>query len=215
MPPHMSRFIQHALLCCGVLYASVGCVQMHPTRSGFLSDYSGLRLVESHGRSFCRGDARLIRSLRPNTFTDIDSFYVEPVQWLADDFGQPASSPANAEEVRRSLKAALVEELCDIRPIVDSVGPRTAIVRSSVTGVQEAKVLANVLTLVQCGPLFNGGAAVEIEIVDQDGVQLAAECVAVDGREWEVFGFFHRPRHAVRAVRRAAAYVAEDLESAH
>ena len=99
--------------------------------------------------------------------------HYEPVEWLADDLGQPASSPANAQQVSQSLKAALVEELCDIRPVVDNVGPRTEIVRSSVTGVQEAKVLANVLTLLQFGPFFNGGAAVEIEIVDQDGAQLA------------------------------------------
>jgi hypothetical protein len=179
-----------------------------------MSDYSRMRRVESHCRSFCRGNERLIRSPDPSTFADIDSFYIEPVTWLADDFGQPASSAANAEQVSRSLKAALVEELCAIRPVVESAGPRTAIVRSAITGVQEAKVLANVVTLVLSGPLFNGGATVEIEIVDQDGVQLAAECIAVEGREWEVFGFFHRPRHAVRAVRRAAAHVADDLEVA-
>ena len=191
-----------------------GCEQMHPTRSGFMSDYSRLRRVESHCRAYGRGDARLIRSARPNAFADVDSFYVEPVVWLADDLGQPASSDANAQQIRQSLEAALVEELSAIRPVVDTIGPRTAIVRSSVTGVQEAKALINVLTLALSGPLFNGGAVVEIEIVDPDGAQLAAECIAVQGREWEVFGFFHKPRHAVNAVRRAAVYVADDLRVA-
>ena len=202
----MSRLIQHALLYCGVLHASAGCVQMHPTRSGFISDYSRLRRVESHCRSLGRGDARLIRSARPSSFAN--------VVWLADDLGQPASSADNAEQVVRSLETALSEQLCAIRPIVKTLGPRTAIVRSSVTGVQESKTIVNVITLALSGPLFNGGAAVEIEIVDQDGTQLAAESVAVQGREWEVFGFFHKPRHAVNAVRRAAVYVADDLELA-
>ena len=112
------------------------------------------------------------------------------------------------------METALAEQLCAIRPIVKTLGPRTAIVRSSVTGVQESKTIVNVITLALSGPLFNGGAAVEIEIVDQDGTQLAAESVAVQGREWEVFGFFHKPRHAVNAVRRAAVYVADDLELA-
>ena len=214
MSPQMSRLIQHALLYCGVLHASVGCVQMHPTRSGFISDYSRLRRVESHCRSLGRGDARLIRSARPSSFANVDSFYIEPVVWLADDLGQPASSADNAEQVVRSLETALSEQLCAIRPIVKTLGPRTAIVRSSVTGVQESKTIVNVITLALSGPLFNGGAAVEIEIVDQDGTQLAAESVAVQGREWEVFGFFHKPRHAVNAVRRAAVYVADDLELA-
>lgn len=213
MPPYTSRLIQHALPYCGVLLASVGCVQMHPTRSGFISDYSRLRRVETHCRSLGRGDARLIRSARPSSFASVDSFYVEPVVWLADDLGQPASSDANAQQIRQSLEAALVEELAAIRPVVSTIGPRTAIVRSSVTGVQEAKALVNVLTLALSGPLFNGGAVVEIEIVDQDGAQLAAESIAVQGREWEVFGFFHKPRHAVNAVRRAAVYVADDLEA--
>jgi len=179
-----------------------------------MSDYSSLRLVESHGRSFGRGDARLIRTPRVGIFADVDSLYIEPVEWLADDLGQPASSDVNAEQISRALKAALVEELCDIRPIVDTIGPRTAIVRSSITGVQESKALINVVTLALSGPLFNGGAVVEIEIVDPEGTQLAAESVAVQGREWDVVGFFHRPLHAVRAVRRAAAYVADDLKVA-
>jgi len=211
---HMSPLCWNALVLSGLLSAFVGCVQMHPTRSGFMSDYSRLRRVESHCRSLGRGDARLIRSPRPSRFASVDSFYVEPVVWLADDLGQPASSAANAEQIRRSLKAALVEELSAIRPVVGTIGPHTAIVRSSVTGVQESKAIINFITLALSGPLFNGGAVVEVEIVDQDGTQLAAESVAVQGREWEVFGFFHKPRHAVNAVRRAAAYIAQDLELA-
>jgi len=186
-------------------------VQMHPTRSGFLSDYSGVECIESMSRVFSKGDARLTRLARDVAWDEIDSFYIEPVSWMADDLGQPASSKQNADSIRDSLRMALVQELGAIRPIAKAAGPRTATVRSAVTGVQEGKPIINLITLALSGPLFNGGAVVELEIVAPDGAQIVAASVAVQGRDWEVLGFFHKPRHAENAVRRAAGYIAADM----
>ena len=159
-----------------------------------------------------KGDARLVRWAHACDLRGIDSFAIEPVVWLADDLGQPASSPERGEAIRRAFHEALAEELGEIRPVVRAPGPRTAVVRAAVTGIQEAKPLVNLVILAFSGPLFNGGAVVEVEILDPAGEQIAAESVAVQGRDWEVLGFFHRHRHAERSVWRAASIIAEDLQ---
>jgi len=203
------RWSMAIALTGGVL--GIGCVQMHPTRSGYLSNYGGLERVESKFRVIGKGDARLVRWADACDLRGIDSFVIEPVVWLADDLGQPASSPERGESIRRAFHEALAEELGEIRPIVGATGPRTAVVRAAVTGIQEAKPIVNLATMLLSGPLFNGGAVVEVEILAPDGSQLAAESVAIQGRDWHVFGFFHRHRHAERSARHAASVIADDL----
>ena len=200
------------VIACAGAFLGAGCVQMHPTRSGYLSSYRGLDRVESRFRVIGKGDARLVRWADACDLRGIDSFVIEPVVWLADDLGQPASSPERGESIRRAFHEALAEELGEIRPIVREAGPRTAVVRAAVTGIQEAKPIVNLVILAFSGPLFNGGAVVEVEILDPNGEQVSAESVAVQGRDWEALGFFHRHRHAERSVRRAASLVADDLQ---
>src|SRR5262249_24393493 len=136
---------------------------------------------------------------------DVDSFYIEPVAWLADDMGQPANSDGAQAEISEELHESLVKELSCIRPIVEEIGPGTAIVRSAVTGVRESQPIINAILIVQTvGPLFNGGASAEIEVIDRQGTQIAAQSVAYRGHDWDIPGFFWRRRHPDSAVRRAA-----------
>jgi hypothetical protein len=193
------------LLLAMLVCSAPGCINMHPTRSGFLADYSELEPIDR------RNHVR-VRPVAPGTLDQVDSFYIEPVVWLADDMGQPASSPRNEEVIRCALQQALVKELSCIRPVVEEIGPGTAIVRSAVTGVQESKPLENILLMSQIlGPFFNGGAVVEIEVVAPNGGQIAAESAAYKGRDWDVIGFFWKPTHAENAMRRAVQQLACDL----
>ena len=192
--------LQVALVC-----AAAGCVQLHPTRSGFLGDYSELMPLD-------KKDRVRVKPVAAAALADVDSFYIEPVAWLADDMGLPARSPADEEAIRSSLQEALSSALGSIRPLVDEVGPRTAVVRAAVTGVQESLPLVNLLLVTQIvGPLFNGGAAAEIEVIGPSGAQIAAESAAYRGQDWDVVGFFWWPTHAESALRRAAKQLADDL----
>jgi hypothetical protein len=187
-------------------FAAAGCVQMHPTRSGFLDDYSQLVPIDKKERV-------RVKPVDPAALDNVDSFYIAPVEWLADDLGQPASSEKNQESIRKSLQAALERELSAIRPIVSEIGPGTAIVRSAVTGVQESKPLENILLMSQIlGPFFNGGAVAEIEVLGPQGAQIAAESVAYKGRDWELLGFFWRPKHAQAAMKRAVQQLSDDMK---
>lgn len=199
-----------SLVLVTILGATSGCVQMHPTRSGFLTDYSHLVQVDKKDR------------VRANTvdaaaLAQIDSFYIEPVAWLADDLGQPASSAANEAKLRNSLEMALVKELEIVRPIVieNEIGPGTARVRAAVTGIQEAKPWANLFMAVQiAGPLFNGAAAAEVEVINPQGEQIAAQSAAFYGYEWDFLGYFWRPAHPKTALKRFAKHFGKELKEA-
>src|SRR5690242_18464805 len=101
-----------ALLILTLLGVAPGCINMHPTRSGFLTDYSALQPLDKRDRV-------RVRPVACRSLDAVDSFYIEPVTWLADDMGQPASNARNQEAIRNSLQEALVKELSCIRPIAD------------------------------------------------------------------------------------------------
>lgn len=193
------------LIVVALLWGAAGCVHMHPTTSGFLSDYSGLAQAD-------KKDRVRTKPVEPQALAGIDSFYIEPIEWLADDLGQPADDPQQAATIRDALENSLVKEFGKIRPIVEEVGPRTARVRSAITGVQEAKPFANLFLAVQiAGPLFNGGAVAEIEVVSPEGRQIAAESAAFMGSEWDIVGYFWGPKHPTTAMARAAKQISGDL----
>jgi hypothetical protein len=194
-----------SLLLLSSLGTACGCVQMYPTRSGFLSDYSTLTPVDR------KGHVR-IKPADTAALATIDSFYIEPVQWLADDLGQPASSEKRMLEMRNAFQASLTDELGKIHPVVDTIGPQTAVVRAAVTGIQESKPFANLFMAVQiAGPLFNGGAASEIEVLTADGRQITAESAGFRGHDWDFIGYFWRPNHARSALRKAVRMLAGEI----
>ena len=74
-----------------------GCVQMHPTQSGFLSDFSKLQRM-----SAC--EVSLIRPVDFEGLATIDSIYIEPVVWLEGKLGQPTHTIADAERIRPKME---------------------------------------------------------------------------------------------------------------
>lgn len=185
-----------------------GCVQMHPTRAGFLGDYSELQATNK------RGSVR-VKPVDAAALENVDSFYIEPVVWLADDLGQPAVREKDAVLFQKTLYESLTKELGPIRPIVDEIGPRTAVVRSAITGVREAQPLVNILLVAQIvGPLFNGGAVAEIEVVGPNGEQIAAQSVAHRGHDWDMLGFFWETTHTVSALRQIGRQLSDDIKKA-
>lgn len=196
------------LLVLTLVCTAPGCIHMHPTQSGFLADYSQLEPVG-------KKDRLLVKAVDSAALQNVDSFYIEPVAWLADDMGQPANSNKDQEAIRNALQEALEKELGCLLPIVDEIGPQTAVVRSAVTGVRESMPIMNMILITQIvGPLFNGGASAEIEVIDQQGTQIAAQSVAYRGHDWDIIGFFWKRQHSKSAMRRAAKQLADDLDIA-
>ena len=117
----------------------------------------------------------------------IDSFYVEPVQWLVSEESRGGGNPERQQRLTSALVAGLKEQLATLKPVVDQPGPNTARVRSAITEVKLSRpllntaLLATVITPVVIGPIFNGGGFVEAEIIGPDGRQLSAISCASGG----------------------------------
>src|SRR5262245_27168016 len=138
-----SRMRGHQYLAVLLLVCTApGCIHMHPTRSGFLADYSQLEPVDKKARL-------QVKAVDAAALANVDSFYIEPVAWLADDMGLPANNEDAAEEIGNSLHESLAKELACIRPVVDEIGPGTAVVRSAVTGVRESLPIMNLILTFQ------------------------------------------------------------------
>lgn len=195
-----------------------GCAAYRPTQSGYLSDYSQLQKDPIHlnyGLGLQRVNARNADQARIQA---IDSYYIEPVTWMVSDSSRAGRDPERRELLIKNLEEALRTELGTVKPIVDKPGPNTARVRSVITDVMLSKPYLNILltatliTPVPIGPLFNGGGLIEAEVVGPDGRQISAVSVASGGGMLDVFGYYHRSRHASQAMRRAAWELRETLE---
>jgi hypothetical protein len=62
----------------------------------------------------------------------------------------------------------------------------------------------NAVLTAAVGPLFNGGAVAELEIIGPDGRQLTSVVSASTGGILELVGFYLKGRHAENALKRAA-----------
>ncbi len=200
------------------LVAASGCNHYRPTQTGYLGDYSRLEKDPfhiNHGIGFQRARTR---DATHEAAGAIDSFSIEPVEWLVDPASRAGQTPGRREALSASLDEALRDQLGRLRPIVDRPGPRTARIRSAITTVRLSRPILNVLltatyfTPLAIGPVFFGGGAVEAEAIGPDGRQLAAVTSASSGGWIDLIGFYSRSGHAHKAMRRNAKELREALD---
>ncbi len=181
----------------------VGCAQLDPTRSGYLTDYSQLQVTE---KRIPLVRTRVVESGCPGAeaLKDIDSFFIEPVGWEVGEVVPGSFEEACRKNLSDTLWASLTRELGALKPVVDEPGTRTATVRAAVTRVAYARPLLNSALTVVAVPIFNGGGVVEEEVIAPDGRQIAAVVAALPGRAFDVMGFYTWQGHAEKAMRRSA-----------
>ena len=208
---------RHACLI-GLILSVTGCTSYRPTRSGYLSDYTRLEkdpIHLNHGLGLQRNQS--INASHEEACR-IDSFYVEPVRWLVDEASRAGGKPERQALLTSALEEQLKEQLGTLRPIVDQPGPNTARVRSAITMVKLSRPLLNaammttVITPVFIGPIFNGGGAVEAEVIGPDGRQISAITCASGGGIIDIYGYFTKSTHARQAMKRSAKELRETLE---
>src|SRR5436309_967050 len=115
-----------AFVC--LLWVAGGCAVLKPTRSGYLSDYSRVRAAPDEAPKTLEE-----RPAGPGTLAGIDSFYIEDVAWRSARPAKVAKDPGLQEQVLKALREALVQDLGQVRRVVDRPGPHTARVRAAVT----------------------------------------------------------------------------------
>ena len=201
-----------------LMLAGTGCASYEPTRSGYLSDYSRLQKDPVHLNYGLGVQRNISHVASPQEASQVDSYYIEPVRWLVSESSRAAGDPKRQQYLTSTLEKELKEQLGALKPIVDQLGPNTARVRSAITDVRLSRPLLNVamfatlITPVFVGPIFNGGGFVEAEVIGPDGRQLSAISCASAGGTIDLVGYFVKPGHAKKAMRRSAKELRETLE---
>lgn len=200
------------------LLMTSGCAAYRPSESGYLGDYSGLRKDPFHLNRGLGLERARSRSAPAEAVAGIDSYYIEPVQWLVPDSNRASRNPARRDNFCTVLGQSLREELGRLKPIVEVPGPRTARVRSAITVVNLARpvlnlaLIATVVSPVIVGPIFGGSGVVEIEAIGPDGTQVAAVSCASSGGPLDLLGYYNKSGHVRKAMKRAAHEMEETLE---
>jgi len=204
----------------GILAMAGGCASTRPTESGFLSNYAAMTPDRFHlNRGFGLQRAETFEAT-PGELAQIDSYYIEPVEWRVDPQSRGGKSESRRDWLCTDLRATFRDQLGTTKPIVDSPGPRTARVRSAITDVRLARPMANVLltaTMISpfsTGPIFSGGATVEAEVISPDGRQIAAISSASGGGMLDLPGYYSRSNHARKAMKRCAEELLQAVNAA-
>jgi hypothetical protein len=201
-----------------LMLAGTGCASYRPTQSGYLSDYSRLEKDPIHVNRGLGPQRNLSHNASHDEACRVDSYFIEPVQWLVDESSRAGGNPERQQALTSALEAELREQLGALRPIVDQPGPNTARVRAAITDVRLSRpllntaILATVITPVFIGPIFNGGGFVEAEVIGPDGRQISAISCASGGGPLDPFGYYTKAGHAKKAMRRSAKELRETLE---
>ncbi len=185
-----------------------GCAHYRSTQSGFLTDYSQIekdRFHLNHGVGVQRAKTHYATS---EQYRSIDSFYIEPTQWLVDPKSRAGKDSKRRDPLVSKLGAELHDQLGQVKPIVEVPGPHTATIRSAITTVRLSRPLLNLVltatlwTPVAIGPIFFGGAAIEVEAIGPNGRQIAAVSTASSGGLIDFRGYYSKSGHALKALRR-------------
>ena len=202
------------LIATVLLTATSGCASVKPTKTGYLSDYSR---IECPDLSFHWGfgyHSYALREPTPAELVGIDSFYIEPVAWLCPEDDWLGHDKTRQERVTAALDESLRYRFGKIRPIVAAPGPNTARVHAAVTDVSSARNITNALASIVFGPISNGGASVEAEVIRPDGIQIAAIRGASRGGGLDFYGYYVRSGHAKKSVRRLTRNLADGVAEA-
>ncbi len=200
------------------LLAVVGCGHYRPTETGFLTDYSHLIKDPIHFNHAIGLQRAKTHDATHEAVCQIDSFYIEPVQWKVDPESRGGRDPARQAILTGKLEQALVEQLSTLKPIVTTPGPKTATIRSAITTVRYSRPITNMMltatmfTPLGIGPIFFGGGAIEAEAIGPDGVQMAAATSASSGGWFDILGFYTKAGHAKKAMWRDAKELREALD---
>ena len=209
--------------CLGVGWVALallapGCASYRPTESGYLGDYSGLQKDPVHLNRGFGLQRNKSHDASPEEACRIDSFYLEPSRWLVDESSRAGGNPKREAILTAALQEQLREQLGALKPIVDQPGPNTATVRSAITRVKLSRPLLNAALLVTAitpvfiGPIFNGGGSVEAEVIGPDGHQVSAISCVSGGGFLDVYGYFTKSNHAIKAMKRSVRELVQTLE---
>ncbi|MCZ8122396.1 MAG: DUF3313 family protein [Magnetospirillum sp.] len=155
------------LLAAGAMLLGA-CANQETTRSGFLRDY-GRMAPDASG-------ALVERPAAPSRQPAVRyrAFMVDEVTYLPGKRSEPATETEIAG-LRAHFREAAVKAFAQSYTYTETAGPDVLRVRLAITGIDKAISTLNYIATPLVGPLSNGGASSEAEIVDSmTGARLLA-----------------------------------------
>ena len=155
------------ILTAVLIFAGCAAPVSEPEKTGFLSDYSRLELIENDNLRYVG-----------ESVNEYESFIIDPIAILFErDAENPVFSDKELEDLRQHCVDALTKQLTkgDGYAVVNESGPGVARIRIGLTEVDDTIGLLNVSIYTKISGLGLGGASVEGEMVDSvTGEQIAA-----------------------------------------
>lgn len=195
-----------AVVIFGSLTAA--CATQQTTRTGYL----GVAPLTPVG---AKGSRALAYSAEHQIRTPYKAVLVEAPAFQSGPNTPRNPKPEDVAALTTAYRESLKRHFGQRYAIAERPGPGVLRVRAAVTGYDLADVTVNVLLTPLVGPMSNGGAASEAEVLDsQSGERIAALATHTNGSMWGggPMKFFKARAHAERALdlhaKRLAALVA-------
>ncbi len=163
------------------------CANQENTRSGFLRDYSRMA-PDASGALVERAPAA----------ARYRAFMVDDVAYLPGPRSENVSA-AEIAELRAHYKDAAVKVFAQHYVHTATPGPDVLRIRLAITGIDKADATLNYIATPLVGPVSNGGASSEGEIVDSTtGKRLAAFSTHTNANPFKggLFEYYTRLGHA-------------------
>ena len=192
------------LLGIGLL---TGCASLRTTESGFLSDYSELKVVEEKPNCKIFVSETFDLSLYGQADVAAIDFSIPEAKLKRLNEADVAKFTDEAHTILEEVFGELVE-----REAVSNA--KSLKIRASITDVDTVNVGVNAIASVVAVPIDNGGVSVELEISDSESGRLLLALSGYEtGKIQQVGGFFSKLGHARSGLRKIAENVVGILEN--
>ncbi len=163
----------------GLMVTVLGCQPKSAQKTGFLSDYSRLRVASKTS----------LRYVDTRALGGYSSFIVDPVEGRLYGESRGKISSADLKDLTNYMHSAIVTELSKNYTIAYRPGPRVARIRVAITDLKKSTPALNVLPQTKMTGLGLGGASMEAEMIDsQTGRQIGAVVESQSGSRLSMAG---------------------------
>jgi len=167
-----------------------GCAAQKTTNSGFLAHYEQLEVSKDDSDDFI---------YQSPDISKYHAFIVDEPVFIPGEKSDQGVDVDDMAEIKSAFKDAVIESFSERYRHANAAGPDVMRIKLAITGVEKPIYWLNYLAMAVAGPVSNGGASSESEIVDSvTGARLAALCTHTNANPFHggLLGYFTPYRHA-------------------
>ena len=163
---------------CALMLLGTGCGSKEMVETGFLSDYSNLKLESDNALVY----------INKQELKRYDKFMIDPIQSrLYEDVD---ASEEDLSQLRQYVYRAVFNEIEKYYKVVKEPGHGVARLRIALTNLKESNVALNVIPQTKLTGLGLGAASLEAEMLDSiTGEQIAATVRSQSGNQFSLDGY--------------------------